>query len=229
MTGSPGVSWAVFDIGNRPFSQVTKGQAMVKLSELEVWFDFASPYAYLSAMRIDEWTLSAGVNVRWMPFMLGPIFKSQGWETSPFNIYPNKGRYMWRDMQRLCDRYRLVFKPPTVFPQSSLLAARVAVAARNEDWLANYCQKIFQSEFCQNRDIADQDVVAKAVEECGQQPDAWLELASSADIKSALKDRGLEAENRKLFGSPSFVTPDGELFWGDDRLEQAIEWVLKNR
>ena len=72
-------------------------------------------------------------------------------------------------------------------------------------------------------------MVTKAVEECGQQPDAWLELASSADIKSALKDRGLEAEKRKLFGSPSFVTPDGELFWGDDRLEQAIEWVLKNR
>src|SRR5262245_51053650 len=69
---------------------------------LDFWFDFASTYSYPAATRISPLAAIAGVTIRFRPFLLGPIFKAQGWETSPFNLYPAKGRYMWRDLERLC-------------------------------------------------------------------------------------------------------------------------------
>ncbi|MCP3982890.1 MAG: hypothetical protein GY723_00790 [bacterium] len=69
---------------------------------IEFWFEFASTYSYLTAMRIDTIAQAAGAETVWKPFLLGPIFRAQGWNDSPFNLYPAKGRYMWRDMERLC-------------------------------------------------------------------------------------------------------------------------------
>ena len=59
---------------------------------LEFWYEFASTYSYLSAMRIEALTADAGVTLVWKPVLLGPIFHAQGWNTSPFNIYPAKGK-----------------------------------------------------------------------------------------------------------------------------------------
>jgi 2-hydroxychromene-2-carboxylate isomerase len=95
---------------------------------LEFWFDFASTYSYPAAMRIGPLAGQAGVDVRFRPFLLGPIFKAQGWTSSPFNLYPAKGRNMWRDLERLCTELALPFRRPHPFPQNSLLAARVALA-----------------------------------------------------------------------------------------------------
>src|SRR4051812_14984829 len=94
---------------------------------LDFWFEFASTYSYPAAMRIGALAEAAGVTVRWRPFLLGPIFKEQGWDTSPFNLYPAKGRYMWRDLERVCDAIHLPFRKPESFPQWSLLPARVAL------------------------------------------------------------------------------------------------------
>ena len=96
---------------------------------LDFWFDFASTYSYPAAMRIASLAETSGVTVRWRPFMLGPIFKAQGWATSPFNLYPAKGRNMWRDLERICAALDLPFKRPDPFPQNSLLAARAALVA----------------------------------------------------------------------------------------------------
>ena len=74
----------------------------------------------------------ADVRVRFRPFLLGPIFKAQGWTTSPFNLYPEKGRYMWRDLERLCADLDVPFRRPDPFPQNSLLAARVALVALDQ-------------------------------------------------------------------------------------------------
>ena len=90
---------------------------------LDFWFDFASTYSYLSAARIRPLAAEAKVRVRFRPFLLGPIFKAQGWGTSPFNLYEAKGRYMWRDMERLAAGLGLPFRRPDPFPQNSLLAA----------------------------------------------------------------------------------------------------------
>ena len=69
---------------------------------LDFWFDFASTYSYPAAMRIAPLARQADVRVHFRPFLLGPIFKTQGWTTSPFNLFPAKGRHMWRDLERLC-------------------------------------------------------------------------------------------------------------------------------
>ena len=82
------------------------------MATLDFWFDFASTYSYPTAMRIGARADAAGVEVRFRPFLLGPIFKAQGWDTSPFNVYPAKGRHMWRDVQRICDALKLAFRRP---------------------------------------------------------------------------------------------------------------------
>src|SRR5215510_14536919 len=97
------------------------------MPNLDFWFDFSSTYSYPAAMRIRPLAAAAGVTVRFRPFLLGPIFKQQGWATSPFNLYAAKGRNMWRDLERLCGDLSLPFRRPEPFPQSSLAAARVAL------------------------------------------------------------------------------------------------------
>ena len=198
-------------------------------SELEFWFDFASPYAYVSAGRLEDWMNSAGISVRWMPFLLGPVFKKHDWPTSPFNLYPLKGRYMWRDVERLCKRHNLGFNRPEEFPQHSLLATRVAMAGRDEDWMPAFCRQVFHTEFGMGQNISDKRTVLNVLDGLVDNPATWLRRAVTVKNKKALVERGAEAERKGIFGAPTFITPDGELFWGDDRLEQAIEWVMRRR
>ncbi|MGZ3324432.1 MAG: DsbA family protein, partial [Xanthobacteraceae bacterium] len=99
---------------------------------LDFWFDFASTYSYPAVVRMAALATRADVRVRFRPFLLGPIFKALGWTTSPFNLYPEKGRYMWRDLERLCADLGVPFQRPDPFPQNSLLAARVALAGLDQ-------------------------------------------------------------------------------------------------
>ncbi len=87
---------------------------------LDFWFEFASTYSYPAMMRITSLARDAGIAVKFRPFLLGPVFKAQGWETSPFNLYASKGRNMWRDLGRLCEELNLPFRRPEPFPQNSL-------------------------------------------------------------------------------------------------------------
>src|SRR5581483_2879512 len=114
-----------------------------RMSRLDFWFDFASTYSYPSAMRIVPLARDAGVTIRFRPFLLGPIFKAQGWDNSPFNVYEAKGRYMWRDLERLCADLSLPFRKPDPFPQHSLLAARTALAALEQDFGDDFCRAVF--------------------------------------------------------------------------------------
>ena len=82
------------------------------MRQLTFWFEFASTYSYLSAMRIEDMAEKAGVELVWKPFLLGPIFKSQGWNTSPFNLYPAKGNYMVRDIERIAQGRGIPFRRP---------------------------------------------------------------------------------------------------------------------
>jgi len=192
---------------------------------IDFWFDFASTYSWLSAMRIAPMAEDAGVAVRWKPFLLGPIFKAQGWDTSPFNLYPAKGRYMWRDLERLAAAQGLVLKRPETFPQFALAATRIGVAAEAEPWLPDFCRGLFAHEFCQGSDIATENAVSDALAAAGQDPAPWLARTQDPLIKQALRERGEEAQTLGIFGAPSFVTEDDELFWGNDRLEAALAWA----
>ncbi|HOY02782.1 2-hydroxychromene-2-carboxylate isomerase [Zoogloea sp.] len=193
---------------------------------LEFWFEFASSYSYLSVMRIEPLARAAGVTLQWRPFLLGPVFLSLGWNDSPFNIYPPKGRYMWRDLARLASRYGLPLKVPSRFPRNGLLAARVALAGADEAWMPAFCRAVMRANFAEDQEIAEVEVIRAILTSLELPVDAILARAESPENKQALRRQTERAGEIGLFGAPSFVTPDGELFWGNDRLEDALEWVV---
>jgi 2-hydroxychromene-2-carboxylate isomerase len=192
---------------------------------LDFWFDFASTYSYPAAMRIGPLAKDANVGVRFRPFLLGPIFKAQGWTTSPFNLFPAKGRHMWRDLERLCAELGLPFRRPDPFPQNSLLAARVALAGLDRDWGEDFCRAVFRAQFGDGRRIDDPAVITGVLTDMKIDPQPALAAAQSDEIKMRLRSETEAAQELGLFGAPSFSTSDGELFWGNDRLEQALRWA----
>jgi len=189
---------------------------------LEFWYEFASTYSYLSAMRIEPLAKAAGVTVIWKPLLLGPIFRAQGWDTSPFNLYPAKGKYMVRDMERLAAARGLSFKLPSPFPQNSLRAARLALIGHGEDWGVAFARAIYEAEFADGANISDWRVLAAILQRLGLEPGALFARSETADNKQRLRQQTEEARELGIFGAPSFIA-GGELFWGDDRLEQALE------
>jgi 2-hydroxychromene-2-carboxylate isomerase len=201
------------------------------MSTLEFWYEFASTYSYPAAWRVDRLAAAAGVKVVWRPLFLGPLFhKQQGMTDSPFNVVETKGRYMWRDMERVCQADMLPFRRPSHFPRRSLLALRLALVGARQGWIADFSRGVYAANFGQDRDIGDPAVLAQIVKQVGGDPVADFALADSAEIKAELRANGEEAEAKGLFGAPSFVCLQAvgdayELFWGNDRLEQAIAWA----
>ncbi len=194
---------------------------------IEFWYEFASTYSYPAAMRVERMAEAAGVRVEWRPFLLGPLFHAQqGLTDSPFNAFPVKGQYMWRDMERVCAEEGLPLNHPSQFPRNSLLAARVAIAGLDDGWTPDFSRKVYEANFVADLDISSPEVLAPLIAEAGGSPGAALEAAGSDAVKARLKDHVNQAKARGVFGSPSFITADGELFWGNDRLEQALAWAV---
>ena len=189
---------------------------------IEFWYEFASTYSYPAAMRVQLLADAAGVAVHWRPFLLAPIFNAQGWNDSPFNIYPVKGAYMWRDLARICAKEGLPLKlPPFRFPQSGLKAARLALAGEKDGWTGAFTRAVYTANFGEERDITDEDLLRSLVKRAGGDPDAAWAQANTQEIKDTLKAQTDEAIKRGIFGAPSF-TVDDELFWGNDRLEESV-------
>lgn len=195
---------------------------------LDFWFEFASTYSYPAAARIGTLAKARRVTVRWRPFLLGPVFKQNGWTTSPFNMYPAKGRYMWRDVGRICDALGLPFAEPPDFPQNTILAARVALIAFDEGWGEAFTIATYRAQFGDRMNIGDQETVTAIIRALGRNADDVLGRAQADDNKLKLREQTEEAIKLGIFGAPSFVTTDGELFWGNDRLEDALDWALRD-
>ncbi len=193
---------------------------------VEFWFEFASSYSYLAAQRIDRLARPAGVEVIWRPFLLGPVFLSLGWNDSPFNIYPPKGRYMWRDLARLCAKYELPFRLPSQFPRNGLLAARLTLAAGREPWMPDFVRAVLRANFGEDRDISQPAVIREVLADLGVAPEPWLDAAAQDEVKTALRRQTERATELGIFGAPTFLV-GGEMFWGNDRLEDALAWATQ--
>ena len=196
---------------------------------LDFWFDFASTYSYPAASAPTRMAAGAGVQVRFRPFLLGPIFAAQGWTTSPFNLQAAKGRHMWRDLERLCADLSLPFRRPEPFPQQSLLAARVALVGAGMPWGDEFCRGVFHAQFGEGRRIDQETTMRDILAGLGLDAAAILATAQSGEIKLRLRQETETAQQLGVFGAPSFVTADGELFWGNDRLERALVWAREGR
>lgn len=197
------------------------------MAAVQFWFEFASTYSHVAALRIEELARAQGIPIEWKPFLLGPLFRRQGWNDSPFNLYPARGRYMWRDIERQCLKRGIPFKKPSVFPRNSILAARVACAGAGQGWLPEFARAVFRANFEEDRDIADAAVIETILRGLDQDGDALLASAQSAANKERLRAQTEAAWDLGIFGAPSLVV-EGELFWGNDRIEEAFLWYNDN-
>ena len=194
---------------------------------IEFWYEFASTYSYLAAMRVQDLAADEGIEIAWRPFLLGPIFKANGWETSPFNLYPAKGRYMVRDIERQAAARGLRFALPQPFPANGLHAARIATAGIAAGWCPAFTRAVFSAQFAGGADISQIETLRVLLADIGTDPDAAIEASQSPEVKEDLRRHTAWAQEIGVFGAPSFVTADGEIFWGDDRLEQAVVWAKR--
>jgi 2-hydroxychromene-2-carboxylate isomerase len=198
------------------------------VSDIEFWFEFASTYSYPAAHAVEPAARARGIAVKWRSFLLAPIFGAQGWNDSPFNIYPAKGKYMWRDLARICAAQGLPLKKPSQFPRNGLLAARVACRYAEAPWLPEFVRQVYAANFARDLDISSPFVIGEILSKLGQVPAEVLKAAQAQETKDALRAQTDKAIALGLIGAPSFVV-DGEVFWGGDRLDAALDWAMGKR
>ena len=196
------------------------------MTEVELWYEFASPYSYIAASRIEWLAAPRGMEVVWRPLLLGPIFSRREHNPTPFqNAGPVQNRYRQRDIERLCAREGLSLNWPTRYPRNGLLAARVALIAADQGWVRDFSLAVYRANFVEDREISEPAVIAEIVRGLGRDADDVLAPAQAPDNKARLAAQIEEAIGKGIFGAPTIMVGD-ELFWGNDRLEQALDWAV---
>ncbi|HLJ21363.1 MAG TPA: 2-hydroxychromene-2-carboxylate isomerase [Stellaceae bacterium] len=194
---------------------------MMGRPEIEFWFEFASNYTYPSVMRIEAEAARHGVRIVWKPFLLGPIFRALGMETSPFVLQKEKGAYVWQDMARQCRKYGLRWTRPTTFPRTSVLPARIALAGAEQPWIGAFCRGVMELNFALDREINAPEHLAPILAGLGLSASGALREAEAEPTKTRLREQTEEARRRGIFGAPTFFVGT-EMFWGNDRLDDAL-------
>jgi 2-hydroxychromene-2-carboxylate isomerase len=190
---------------------------------VDFWFEFGSNYSYLSMMRIEQETARFGIKVRYRPFLLGPIFRSFGWTTSPFVLQKSKGDYVWKDMDRQCRKYGLAWTRPTTFPRTALLPLRVALVGSEQSWIGEYCRRIMLLNFVADLEIDSSHVVSDVLRQLDLPAEEIIMKAQSEANKLKLRQQTETARAMGIFGAPRFFVGD-EMFWGNDRLDDALSY-----
>ncbi|MEA2834687.1 MAG: hypothetical protein QOG66_2889 [Methylobacteriaceae bacterium] len=193
--------------------------------EIDFWFTMGSTYTYLTVNRLPKIAEVNGTEFRWRPFHLLIILKEMN--HVPFADKPMKCAYMWRDIERRVAMYGIPARLPAPYPiANSERANLVAIVGMREGWGADYVRAAYRLWFQSGLENGSEANIAASLDEVGQNPARVLKLAESDDAKAALITETNSARELGIFGSPSFVV-DGELFWGDDRLQDALDWAGK--
>ena len=193
------------------------------MSQHEFWISVGSTYSYLTVMRLADVEEKHGVRFDWHPFSVREIMVEM--DNIPFATKPLKASYMWRDIERRATMYGLHPKLPAPYPLKEFdLANRVAVLAGSEGWFRDYAITTYRRWFEDGLPAGEPENLSATLTELGRNPDDVTARAQSDEIGSRYQEATEEARKRGVFGAPSYVV-DGELFWGDDRLEDAIAWA----
>ncbi len=194
--------------------------------QVQFWYEFASPYSYIAAHRVERLFEQAGAEIVWRPLLLGPIFAANAADGSPYQqASPAERRYRQRDVERLCAAENLALRWPSTYPRNGLLAARTALIGCGAGWVADFSQAVYRANFVDDLEISEATVIADVLSKLGLEAAEILESAQAADNKARLKAQIEDAQAQGVFGAPTIRLPDGELFWGNDRLEQAVRWL----
>lgn len=185
------------------------------------YFDLGSPYAYLSAERISGLFTEAGLEQpEWQPILLGGLF--QRFDRGSWGEGPERAEGM-AEIERRAAEYGL---PPLAWPQpwpgNMLVAMRAATFAKQTGRTVSFSLAAFRQAFAAGRDLSDVDNVAIAGAACELHPRALLKAVETEAVKGALREATDQAGDRGVEGVPAVVVGD-EVFWGDDRLEDAVE------
>lgn len=189
---------------------------------LDVYWDFSSPFAYLGCSQIGALAARTGASVRWHPVLLGGLFRAIGTPDVPLATFSEaKQRHVARDLERWAARWGVPYRFPSRFPTRSLDALRVYFALP-EDRRDAYRDAVFRAYWADDRDIADPAVLADCVGDPAL-ASAALERTKSDDVKRALRESTEAAVARGVFGVPTFVVDEKDLYWGQDRLSLVEE------
>ena len=193
------------------------------MKEIEFWFSIGSTYTYLSVTRLPEVEKIYGVKFSWKPFSVRKIMQKM--DNIPFPPTKKiKLDYMWRDIERRAQMYGFGAKVPAPYPLREFdLANQIAIVGMEEGWCSQYTRCTYRRWFQLAQEAGIEPNISESITEIGQETNRIIRLANSKKIKKIYFEQTEIAEKKGVFGSPSFIV-DGEVFWGDDRLEQAVSW-----
>jgi len=194
--------------------------------QLDFFFFIGSTYTYLSVSRVGE-IARRGISLRWRPFSVRVIMREQN--NIPFDGKPVKLRYMGRDVERRAGRYGIPFASIPAYPvDPDELANRVAVVASREGWCSEFTRAAYNAWFIDNKMPGDLESTRNLLSDLDKNPDATIDRANSGEIRDAYPKATDAARRLGIFGSPTF-TCGSEIFWGDDRFEDAVDWAIARR
>jgi len=197
------------------------------MSPIQFWFSIGSTYSYLTVMRLDAIERRYGVSFDWHPFSVRALMREMN--NVPFVGKPAKERYMWRDLERRAGVHGLPIRLPVEYPLEHFdRANRIAIVAADEGWCPAYVRSAYRLWFNEGMPAGSNANVRASVEAAGQDPDRVLDTAATTEVGDAYEAATATARSLGIFGSPSFVVGDDELFWGDDRLEDAVGFALES-
>ena len=192
------------------------------MPEIDFWYSIGSTYSFLTVMRLDDWCAEHNASVNWRPFNVRTVMTVQ--QNVPFMGKPVKSAYMWRDIERRAAKYHIHAQLPAPYPISDLaLANQVALLGMGEGWGKDFTQTLYRIWFEESVEAGSEPAITEALHRCQQDPRFILARARSPDTVAALEAETEQATKLGVFGAPSLVVR-GEVFWGDDRLDDALSW-----
>jgi len=196
------------------------------MSNIDFYFSIGSTYTYLSVTRILDVEKKHGVKFSWKPFSVRIIMNEMNNHPFPDNK-KNKVDYMWRDIERRAQAYGFFAKTPVPYPLTQFdLANKLAILGFKENWGVNYVRTTYKRWFNEAKEPATEPNISEICEELKLDKDKIIAKANSEEIEEEYLSNTNNARKNKIFGSPSFIV-NNEIFWGDDRMEDAINWSKK--
>ncbi len=195
---------------------------------IDFWFSIGSTYTYLTVSRLNELSEQEGLVFNWHPFSVRKIMMDM--DNIPFTPPSKKIKsdYMWRDIDRRASFYGLNPKIPAPYPLTQFdLANKLAILGMNEGWGIDYVISTYKRWFEQGKEPATEPNLSEILQEIKLNNDEVIAQAQSTEIENKYLENTEKAYSLGVFGSPTFIF-EGEVFWGDDRLEDCIKWVKSN-
>jgi len=197
------------------------------MRKIEFWYSIGSTYTYLSTQRLAQIETENEVIFEWSPFSVRSRMIEM--ENVPFMAEKKRDKidYMWRDVQRRANFYGFNAKVPAPYPLKEFdLANKVAILGKDQGWIKEYTILTYKKWFLEHLEPGSEPNLSSTLKEIGLDSDNVIKQAQTDEIEQKYLKNTEMAKNKGIFGSPTFIV-ENEVFWGDDRCEDAIKWLSK--